>query len=142
MSDDIEIGRTTQLAIDGDRTASLAMWERAARGDFCTDVQVWLQHVAAAVLDADSKDAGRLRDSALVRAVGLANKIDKHRALRQFVEALDAFGCTRQQLIAAVRSGAPPPGIVCGAVDPSAYEALTDSELGKLIDRELSKPET
>lgn len=138
-----EFDPTVQLAMDGDRRASLAMWERAALGDFDIGVLMWLQHVAEGVLDSETKDAGRLRDAAVVRALGLAGKGDKHRALREFVWNLRVFDCTRQEMIAAARSGIPPDGIVVFVeYYPAPYADMTDADLGKLIDRELAKPQT
>lgn len=141
--DDFEFDSIVQLAMDGDRRASIAMWERAALGDFDIDVLMWLQHVAVGVLDSETKDAGRLRDAAVVRALGLAGKGDRHRALREYVWNLRAFDFPRQQMIASARSGTPPDGImVFVEYDAAPYAEMTDADLGKLIDRELAKPQT
>lgn len=141
--DYFEFDPIVQLAMDGDRRASIAMWERAAFGDFGVDVLMWIQHVAEGVLDSDTKDAGRLRDAAIVRALGLAGKGDKHRALREFVLNLRMFECTRQEMISGARSGITPAAIVdLTGYDPAPYADMTDAELGKIIDRELAKPQT
>jgi hypothetical protein len=148
--DDDEISFECSKAIDGlvdpkkvDRHASIAMWEAVAEGHLDTDVRAWIMHVAEALLDADTKPADRQRDAAIVRAVGLAGKIDKHRALREFVSVLRELGLERQDMIA-VAAGAPWRGrpLIFGGYDPTHYKDLTDAELGKIIDRELDKPET
>ena len=144
---DVEIQQETQQAIDGDRDASLALWKRVARGELNADVRVWLQHVADAVLDAESKPGGRNRDSAIVRAVGLFGKIDKHRELRKFVSICEELGLTRKEIVAAIRTGRPKasaPTLIFVDFDPSPYSddrnsEFTDDEVGDLIDRELAK---
>lgn len=133
-----EFTRDGQLALDGDRHASVDMWARVAKGEFDFELRGWLQHVATAVVDAESKDAGRQRDAALVRALGLAGKGDKHRDLREFVSALHDFEFSRSQIISAVRTGALPGStFVYARFNPQTYEDLTDGELGKLIDRQV-----
>lgn len=130
--DDDGFTREGQMAMEGDRNASIAMWERVARGEFDLETQTWLQHVAQGVLDAESKDAGRLRDSAIIRALGIANKIDKHRAVREFAQVAKLFSKKinpRGDLIQQVRNSF-----------PNMFVDLSDIELGKLIDRELKKP--
>lgn len=129
-----EFNQSTQLAIEGDRRASLAMWQKVAQGDLSLEVRAWLQHVAEGVLDAESKPAGRLRDSAIVRAGGLAGNVDKHRELREFAAVLDEVGAPRARIISAVRSN----GRALG-VQPEHYQDMTDHELGKLIGEELRK---
>lgn len=130
--DGSEFTHEGQMAIDGDRTASIAMWERVSRGQFDLDTRTWLEHVAHGVLDAESKDAGRLRDGAIIRALGLADKIDKHRTVREFAHVVKMFSknsIPRGDLINQVRNNF-----------SDKFEVLSDIELGKLIDRELNKP--
>lgn len=138
--DDIELNLETCKAIDGDRRASLAMFERVAKGDFSLEVTSWLQQVANAVLDAESKPASRNRDSAVMRALGLAGNVDKHRELREFVSVLRDFGCDRPARVRAAKSGVPPVGIeVFVSYDPSTYKGMDEADLVKLIDAELAK---
>lgn len=143
--DDFEMDQQTARAIDGDRRSTVAMLERVARGEFDTEVRAWLQHVAEALLDAESKLAeGGLRDRAIVRAVGLEGFEDKHRELRMLVKAyrdlppLDSKGkplpVKRAELIAAARTE------TSLGHRPDRYSRLTDAELGKIIDAELRKP--
>ena len=128
-------------AIDGDRDASVRMFERAARGEFDEDVCAWMRHVAEGVLDAQSKDAGRLRDSAIVRALGLDGKVDKHRELRIAIQTLRGFGDKGLDLVAFARTGRPPEGtFIFGHFDPSPYKDMDEDELLKLIYRETQKP--
>jgi hypothetical protein len=135
--------KATCDAISGDRHESIKLWEQVASGDFDNEVKYWLESIAAGVLDAESKPAGRLRDGAIIRAVGLAGNVDKHRSLRDFVGALRDFEVNRKQIITCARSGQPPRGILIYCdYDPSDYQNTDDADFAKIIDRELSKSET
>jgi hypothetical protein len=132
-----EIHQVTDSAMTkGDRNSSLEMWNAVAHGEFSNDTKIWLQHVATGVLDAESKDAGRLRDSAILRALGLTGVVDKNRGLRQFCDALIAFGCDRKALPEKVRD--PRNDGVLGLVH-SQYIDIDDVALLKIIDAELVK---
>lgn len=131
--DDDETSHTTQRAIDGDRVASAFMWEQVAQGNFDKETRMWLRHVAEGVLDAESKSAGALRDRAIVRAVGLEGREDKHRALREWVSALRAFGATRKEMVQQLDDGR------TGVPELEVYRGTPPHELGKLIDRENQK---
>lgn len=134
MSSGSEVSLSTVLAMDGDRRASLQKWEQVARGEFTSEVRLWLQHVAEGVVDAESKPAGRLRDSAIVRAAGLAGNVDKHRELREFVSVCLEVGVPRPKMVDAVRNSRGEYGL-----QPFAYQDLTDHELAKLIGEQLRK---
>ena len=129
--------RTTGQALDGDRTASVTMWSMVAGGVFDADVQYWLQQVAANLLDAESKDAGTLRDRAIVRAVGLEGKTDRHRDLREYAWTMKAFGANRQSSIEAIAN----PTELDLKLWPwrAFYRGHDPIALAKLIDRELAK---
>ena len=128
-------------AIDGDRNASIYMFERAARGEFDEDVCVWMRHVAEAVLDAQSKDAGILRDRAIVRALGLDGKVDKHRDLRRLLEVIRGWDAKGLDLVNFARTGQPPAGITLfGPFDPTPYKDMDEADLLKLIYRITQKP--
>lgn len=131
------IDLTTQQAIDGDRRASLQMWAKVAAGTLDADVAVWLRHVAEGLLDAESKPAGRLRDSAIVRALGLAGNIDKHRELREYVSVLAEVGVPQAKMVVHVRGARGEFGL-----QPDLYQDMTDHELAKLIGEQLRKPKT
>jgi hypothetical protein len=130
------IHQVADLAMDEDRHSSLYMWQKVADGEFSNDTKIWLQHIATGVLDAESKDAGRLRDSAILRALGLAGKADKNRGLRQFCAALIAFGCARKSLPKEVRD--PRNDGVLGLVH-ARYIDIDDIALLKIIDAEIFK---
>ena len=134
---DFEPDRTSEQAKDGDRTASLVMWGQIADGKFNSDAQYWLQHVAANLLDAESKDAGTLRDRAIVRALGLEGKIDKHRDLREFADLMKGFGGNRQELIEVLAN--PSELDVKHWPWRGLYRGRDPIDLAKLIDRELTK---
>ncbi len=113
------------------------MWSRIHTGSIDESERLWLRHVAEAVLDAESKPAGVLRDRALVRALGLEGKMDAHRDLRDFAWGMRAFGGSRQWLVEKLSN-------------PTAYELehwpwrgryrdMDPLDLAKLIDRELAK---
>lgn len=87
-----------------DRRQALMLLEDVASGNFSNYVRGWLRHIATALLDADSKDAGRLRDAAIIRAIGLDGSSDKHHDLRQFLfGAATLFGSQKSRLLQAVR---------------------------------------
>lgn len=131
---------TVQLAMDGDRDSAILMWqvvnEAVAKGKMDCDTRIWLSHVIDALLDAETKEAGVLRDRGIVRAVGLEGKRDKHRDLRRVLDVFISFenldeeqprSMRRKQMIAALRNW----GLVS--------DEMEDYEVGKLIDRELAK---
>lgn len=132
-----EIHQVTDSAMtEGDRNSSLQMWQAVAHGEFSNDTKIWLQHVATGVLDAESKDAGRLRDSAILRALGLTGVVDRNRGLRDFCDVLIAFGCDRKALSEKVRDSRNDG--VLGLVH-SQYIDIDDVALLKIIDAELAK---
>lgn len=130
----------TLKAMAGDRKANINMLERVAQGVFDEDVKMWLAHLAGGVLDAESKDAGRLRDAAIVRALGLQGTADKNRELRELCENLADFGYSRKEIFKTVRTGLRPSGFFsCDGYDHTKYADLDEIVLLKLIDTELSK---
>ena len=146
-------------ALDGDRHASLKLWEQVAAGNLDSDVVYWLQQLANAVVDAESKDVGRLRDSAIIRAVGLAGKKDPHRELRRLVQTVEGFDPKDGPVFVPTQNGLQRvSGFDTGHMskrrslinlarhnhgwaeyDPTRYDEKTDDELGKTIDLELKK---
>lgn len=130
----------TLKAMAGDRKATINMLEQVAQGVFDEDVKMWLVHLAGAVLDAESKDAGRLRDAAIVRALGLQGTADKNRELRELCENLADFGYSRSDIFKTVSTGQRPSGFwACEGYDHTQYADLDEIALVKLIDAELSK---
>lgn len=130
----------TIKAMAGDRKATVDMFEQVARGVFDADVKFWLTALAANVLDAESKDAGRLRDAAILRAVGLAGKNDPHRELRELCSHLLDFDYSRQAIFKTVRTGQRPPGFQAfDGYDHTLYADIDDIALMKLIDTEIAK---
>ena len=142
MIDDLPPDKVTWDAMDGDRRSSILMWERVARGDvFDTDIQMWLNHVAQNLLDAESKPAtGGLRDRAIVRALGLEGNADKHRELRELACVMKNFDYSRQMIFNTIRTGVLPSDL-CSYLgfDHRKYLELDDISLMKLIDSEIVK---
>lgn len=144
------IDLNTVMAMAGDRTASIQMWAQVAKGEFTAESKSWLKHVAESLLDAESKDAGRLRDGAIVRAVGLAGSMDKHRNLRQLAKALNALPgekLKRRHLVELAKyarlSDAKAKGAsFSGALghDPNQYKFNDNRQIGNIVDAEIVKP--
>jgi hypothetical protein len=125
-------------AMTGDRHTSIKMWKQVAKGDFNLEVRLWLEHTAEAVLEAEGAPANRLRDAAIVSAIGLSGGIDMHRGFRAFVTTLKEFGQSRKQIIRAARTGRPPSGIELFIdYDPNPYANYDEKVFVDMIDRVL-----
>lgn len=73
------------------RTEARALWQRVATGDLerfdeidTARMHAWIREVAAKVVEADALPTGA-RPDALVRALGLAGKVDAYADLRALV---------------------------------------------------------
>ena len=90
-------------AVNGDRESALEMWASVASASVATgklyreDLE-WVVIVAQRILEAD-KDKSNTRAESLMKAIGLANKADQWRGLREVASALRDFGATREEII-------------------------------------------
>lgn len=123
-----------------DRGEAREMWQRFADGDSDDAVLQWMRRRAAAIVQADQQPADARRD-AIVRAAGLAYKVDKLAPLADAItranefDALDDEGRPRppkrgeamRSLINTVRG--------LGLVG----EEVSDPELRKRIERVIAR---
>lgn len=123
--DEREVAKTTQQAIEGDRNASLAMWRAVAEGRMDAEVQLWLQHVAVQMLEADNTVDARRRPNEIMRAAGLAGSPDRYRGLRDEAKILQELGHTKAQIIEELERK--------GLLDSDTMDARS------FLDRELRK---
>lgn len=88
MNADKETSKEYQDALDDRRTA-LAFWRCVAQGKMHGEVGEWLQEIAMRVLAADDEYSKnpKKRAEALMRAIGLAGKLDQHHALREKINS-------------------------------------------------------
>jgi hypothetical protein len=83
-----EASKKLQDALDGDRTAALAFWKIIANtnGDLTGEERLFVVEAARRIVRADAT-SGRRRADAMLDAVRLAGREDRHRELRYLVQA-------------------------------------------------------
>lgn len=144
MSEDVDKAIAGYRA--GDHYSAVRLWEWVAQGFGNEDrMREWLREVAVALLDADTKDAGRLRDAAIVRAVGLQfgdEKRDKYRDFRSLAATLRLmFAGDTRQLSEWLRSQVMS-GRVYGLDSPEdrqRFAEMTDKDLAALVKRQMAR---
>lgn len=108
----MEISKECQDALDGDPTASLAMWRDVAGGRFYPETRMWLQIVAERIIEATlAGGPPNRKPDRITQAVGLKGRQDENAQERETAEVLRDFGLTQTQVLEwMVREGHIKPG--------------------------------
>lgn len=128
------------MATTNGRDVARTMWQRFADGDTDDALLQWMRERAAAIAHADEQPADARRD-AIVRAAGLAYKVDRLAPLVEAIQRSNEFdllddrgqprvprrGEAMRILIATVRG--------MGLID----EDVSDPELRKRIERAMTR---
>lgn len=126
-------------ALDGDTTAAAKVWVSIADGSASVGrVLVWASNIAGRVnkevISIDTEQPGEKARAALL-SIGIRGRIDKHRAIRELMAALDGFNNleypdepeTHKRWVEICRSH----GLLDGLDDSQAYTLIRDIRQGR-----------